>query len=330
MENSLLYDEHTPTISIIIPVYSVEKYLSKCLDSIVAQTFTDWECILIDDGSTDASGKICDEYAQKDSRFNIVHQDNKGVSVARNTGLNIAKGEWISFIDSDDYIESQTYEELLQEINNNEIGIIQYGCIMENESGKVIKTRLFTQKQFTIPSQFDYFEPSNCYKLIRRKIINDNNICFREDITLSEDRLFAFECYLYSYANNYKCFYFQKSFYHYIQHSRSSTHNMSEINIQHEIQAINIMECKASELKICGNDYDNFIQEQKIITKNHCIFLIRKPNFYLWRSTFPEVNSFMLKDRKRNLLYRLIISKNDFLSQLLLFANKTVKMLQLK
>ena len=93
---------NTPTISVIVPVYKVEKYIRCCLDSIVTQTFADWECILIDDGSPDNSGKICDEYAEKDGRFRVIHQKNAGVSAARNAGLNVAKGAWITFVDSDD------------------------------------------------------------------------------------------------------------------------------------------------------------------------------------------------------------------------------------
>ena len=97
-------------ISIIVPVYNVEKYLSRCLDSILFQSFPDWECILIDDGSSDNSGKICDEYAQQDDRFIVIHQQNSGVSAARNAGLDIAKGQWFSFVDSDDWIGSNFLE----------------------------------------------------------------------------------------------------------------------------------------------------------------------------------------------------------------------------
>lgn len=97
-----------PTISIIVPVYNVEKYLHECLDSILNWSFTHWEAILIDDGSSDNSGSICDEYAANDARFEVIHKQNEGVSVARNVGLDKAQGEWCWFVDSDDVIDSNT------------------------------------------------------------------------------------------------------------------------------------------------------------------------------------------------------------------------------
>lgn len=95
-----------PQISIVVPVYNVEKYLRQCLDSVIAQTFTDWECILVDDGSKDRSGKICDEYAQKDNRFKVIHQVNSGSSAARNKGLSVISGKYTLCLDSDDWIDS--------------------------------------------------------------------------------------------------------------------------------------------------------------------------------------------------------------------------------
>jgi len=102
---------NTPQISIIVPVYKVEDYLQRCIDSILEQTFTNWELILIDDGSPDKSGKICDEYAQRDNRVRVFHKENGGVSAARNEGLIQAKGEWITFIDSDDYVDKTFLED---------------------------------------------------------------------------------------------------------------------------------------------------------------------------------------------------------------------------
>ena len=99
-----------PKISIIVPVYKVEMYIHKCIDSVLAQTFTDFELILVDDGSPDNCGRICDEYAKKDSRIVVIHKENGGQSSARNVGLDIAKGDYVGFVDSDDWIEPDMYE----------------------------------------------------------------------------------------------------------------------------------------------------------------------------------------------------------------------------
>lgn len=103
-----------PKISVIVPVYKVEKYLHECVDSILAQTCSDFELILVDDGSPDSCGKICDEYAEKDPRVLVIHQENQGVSAARNTALDVAKGEFIAFVDSDDYVSKYYLEILMQ------------------------------------------------------------------------------------------------------------------------------------------------------------------------------------------------------------------------
>lgn len=105
-------------ISVIVPVYNVEPYLRKCIDSILAQTYRDFELILIDDGSPDNCGAICDEYAAQDSRIRVIHQGNCGVSVARNTGLDAAKGEYVSFVDSDDWIDNEYLEHLYRLLVN--------------------------------------------------------------------------------------------------------------------------------------------------------------------------------------------------------------------
>ena len=112
-----------PKISIIVPVYKVEKYIHKCIDSILAQTFTDFELILVDDGSPDNCGKICDEYAKEDSRIVVIHKDNGGVSDARNIGISRANGEYIGFVDSDDYIDKDMYKNLYESCLNNKADI---------------------------------------------------------------------------------------------------------------------------------------------------------------------------------------------------------------
>ena len=115
-----------PVISIIVPVYKVEKQLNKCIESILNQTFKDYELILVDDGSPDNCGHICDEYEKKDSRIKVIHKKNGGLSDARNAGLDIALGKYIGFVDSDDIIHPQMYEKLYNCINKSNLDIVQY------------------------------------------------------------------------------------------------------------------------------------------------------------------------------------------------------------
>lgn len=117
-------------ISIIIPVYNVEKYLSECIESVITQTYTELEIILIDDESTDNSGKICDEYAVKDDRIKVIHQRNSGAAGARNAGLRIATGEYLAFVDSDDYLEKDAYEYMVTQLDVNQADVIQ--CAFRN------------------------------------------------------------------------------------------------------------------------------------------------------------------------------------------------------
>lgn len=119
-----------PRISIIVPVYNTESYLSKCLDSIINQTYKNIEVILIDDGSTDSSGKICDHYAEVDTRFQVLHTENKGLVSARKTGLACATGDYIGFVDSDDWIKKTMYEELLRLLQDSQADIVCCGAII--------------------------------------------------------------------------------------------------------------------------------------------------------------------------------------------------------
>lgn len=127
-------------ISVIVPVYNVEKYLERCLDSILRQTYTNLEILLIDDGSKDNSGNICDEYAKKDNRIKVIHKPNGGISDVRNVGLETAKGEYIGFVDSDDYIADDMFETLynLSENNSTDISIVSF---YEMYNGKLIGVR---------------------------------------------------------------------------------------------------------------------------------------------------------------------------------------------
>ena len=120
-------------ISIIVPVYNVEKYLHRCVSSILQQTYSKFEVILVDDGSKDASGRICDVFASKDERVRVIHKENGGLSSARNAGLDIANGKYIGFVDSDDYIENDMYEIMYNALIKNNVDIACVGIYRDDE-----------------------------------------------------------------------------------------------------------------------------------------------------------------------------------------------------
>lgn len=130
-----------PLISIIVPVYNVEPYIRKCLDSILSQTCTNWEAILVDDGSTDQSGAICDEYAKKDARFVVVHKQNEGVAKARITAFEHSKGELITFIDSDDYVSQEYLEKLSKPILEKDADMVSCDYSVVTETGEIHEPR---------------------------------------------------------------------------------------------------------------------------------------------------------------------------------------------
>lgn len=133
-------------VSIIIPVYNVEKYIRQCLDSVQNQTFTDFEVILVDDGSPDNSPAICDEYAEKDSRFKVIHKKNGGVSDARNCGIEAAIGEWLYLVDSDDWIEEDAIEKLYKAGTEMKVDCVLCDCVERYSSGKNVRLKMFSKK----------------------------------------------------------------------------------------------------------------------------------------------------------------------------------------
>ena len=130
-----------PIISIIVPIYNAEKYLYRCIDSILAQSFTDFELLLIDDGSTDKSGRICDEYIQKDFRVRVFHKENGGVSSARNLGLDYAKGKWIAFVDSDDEVSELYLFNLISHAQNRKVDLVISYSVMQDSLGNRVKEK---------------------------------------------------------------------------------------------------------------------------------------------------------------------------------------------
>ncbi len=189
-----------PLISIIVPVYKVEKVLHYCVESILNQTFRDFELILVDDGSPDNSGKICDEYSAIDNRVMVIHKENGGVSSARNIGIQVAIGEFICFVDSDDYIDKRYLECLITSknsfINYDNIWIKfqivdNYKCSSIFEQSKISNEIYSVRDIMTLHEK--WLDAGPVCKLYSREIIINNNLKFDESISLGEDLIFNFE-----------------------------------------------------------------------------------------------------------------------------------------
>lgn len=218
-----------PLISIIVPVYNAEKYLHQCIDSILSQTFEDFELLLIDDGSTDNSGKICDEYASKDSRIRVFHQANQGQAKARNFGLDTAVGEWIVFVDSDDFIDLRMFEVLFSTAtaNNADIVMCNYYRFTNNEPSNPITENLpypFLE-EITAKNKFLYIIDNGelcIYHIVPwNKIFNKNifdNVRFPEG-QIYEDSTVA--PYLLDSAKRIVCL--KESYYFYRTNPQSTT-----------------------------------------------------------------------------------------------------------
>ena len=177
-------------VSCIIPVYNTEKYLPRCIESVLAQTFVDWEMLLIDEGSTDASGSICDEYAAKDERIRVFHKENGGISSARNVGLNYAQGEWIFFVDSDDSLPKTSLESLLS--RSSDANIIVGGFFFVFGGDKIVET--LKEPKF-ISRDLDRKIPTAYMATVWGKLFK-RKICpmFDERVRFAEDTLFILSC----------------------------------------------------------------------------------------------------------------------------------------
>lgn len=184
-------------ISVIVPVYNSDKYLKRCIHSIKFQTFKDWELILINDGSTDKSGCICDFYAKQDKRIKVIHKSNSGVSSARNIGIEKSKGEYITFVDSDDWIESDFFEKIVKEMEKMNVPVLISGYLKDN--GNITINRFKgkykeiidinkAQKEFFLCNKFSWAIYAKFYK---REILD--KIRFDSRFKIGEDMLFFWQ-----------------------------------------------------------------------------------------------------------------------------------------
>lgn len=277
-------------VSIIIPIYNVEKYLEQCILSIVNQDYTNLEIILIDDGSTDNSPKICDKLAKLDNRINVIHKKNSGVSNSRNYGISIANGKYIMFVDSDDWLESKCITELLESIKKYNTKLVQGASVINDNKRKSIKKMHIEEdinelKKAILNYKYDKkYVNLRCVwgKLFVTSIIKENNLKFNEEIYLLEDGIFVYE-YLKLIDN---VVFIPVVTYHYRQVSTSLSHRYNSDQLLQYKKLINKLET------ITENDfYINYTVLECLMT-----FISRNVKFYKNRKKFIKELKEVLKD----------------------------------
>ena len=215
-------------VSIIIPVYNIEKYIKKCVKSLLEQTYQNFEIIIINDGSTDRSGEICEQCKECDSRIKVIHKNNTGVSEARNIGIQKAQGDFIVFVDGDDYVSGDYISILLEGILIDNVDLFCADFFIVNE-GNAVTHSLNTNESIVLSrnqaidmlGDKRYFQGYLWNKIFIRQVILDNNIFFHKDIKIWEDMLFCLE-YI-------KCInrigYIKKPIYYYVQRDYSAVNS---------------------------------------------------------------------------------------------------------
>jgi glycosyltransferase involved in cell wall biosynthesis len=232
-----------PKISVVIPVYNVEKHIKRCIDSVLNQTYQDFEIILIDDGSEDQSGQICDEYANKDKRVKVIHKENARVSAARNDGIKMAKGKYLSFIDSDDWIEPEMFQVMVNKAEELNLDFIMCDYKKrfnkyEDHRSQPIRSGYYSTEEikkelFPCLIMFEYIEfpptISNWVCIFNLEFIRKNNLYYDEDIHYCEDSILGSKM-MYHATNFYylKGYYFYNYFYN--PASTTNTYNGKKWN----------------------------------------------------------------------------------------------------
>lgn len=290
--------KHNPTVSIIVPVYKAENYIGTCIESIQTQTYSDWELILIDDGSPDKSGKVCERYAAEDERIIVVHQKNGGVSKARNTGLQIAKGKYVSFVDADDYVLPTYLSDMLE----YEADVVVTGYINRYEpTGRIQKEVIDGDRYYSLEKgnvgkglidlEMDYRWLGPAAKLFSRDIIVDQNIKFDESLDYGEDHLFNMEFGKYvksiSYLNRYNYVYMHRNI-------ESLTNRI----VPSETMFNYILQLYRMRINYCKTRCEN--------NKQYILFTNKSLTFYYWQTLYS-----MLRDKNKSNLY-IIEAINNF------------------
>ena len=269
-------DTHIPKVTFIVPVYNVESYLRRCLDSIIHQTVTDYEVIIVDDGSTDGSGEICNQYVAKDDRFVVHHKENGGVSTARNAGIDMATGDYLFFVDADDWLEPMALEKSLDIINRHHApDAVCFGFCHDNESvGAVSFCQEIEGKEYikqficelTNGSAEALKRGVNLYapwaKLYKRQIIDEHHLRFDKELKVAQD-FWLNLCYFF-YCENIVVD--NTKVYHYFTNENSLVNRLSKERLQEGIRFLNRLEAYQFEQLENNGSFLNAIHYQLLKT----------------------------------------------------------------
>ena len=283
----------THKISIIVPIYNAEKYLNRCLDSIINQSYKDWECILVDDGSTDGGASICDNYCQRDNRFTVIHKENGGVSTARQTGLDASNGDYVIHADPDDWVEPDWLSALYGKAIATDADMV----ICDFERIYATKSVLYHQQPTTLVNEDILVDLINgniwgpCWnKLIKRKCFIEHHICFHPEMNLWED-LYVI-CLL--VLSGIKVEYIPQALYHY-----DSIINKNGIVMHRKAEHIRSAMIFIDDLSpiLKGDQFEDGWYFLKSKVKNW-IFLIKDCQYDI-KDTYPEINKRYIKDARK-------------------------------
>lgn len=302
-----------PKISVIVPVYNTEQFLPQCIDSILSQTFTDFELILVEDGCTDNSGRICDEYALKDSSIMVIHTKNGGANKARQIGVEAANGEWINFVDSDDTISSDALEILYKNVSQNiDIIIGQIDCQVNSYNG-IYKINEY--RSFLISSCL----PAPVAKLYRKKIFNTFSFSHPKAIKLGEDLLMNIKL---AFNTEQEIKIIPNIIYSYFQRINSTVHTFTPSIEYHDLYFKEFLNSIPEELhetysielfKHVYNIWSNFYGYKICIPDNWYVTFL---NEYLNNNLEQHINILNKLD------YKLIKTKNIFIRAILVISKK--------
>ena len=283
-------------ISVLIPAYNVARYLPKCLDSVLSQTFKDFEVVLVDDGSTDETVNICDAYANKDSRIRVFHQENKGISATRELCLLYAKGDYVQFVDGDDWIEKDMLKSMYEKALVENAEIVGCNFIIEKNEKSVQVETCYDCKETFLQDVLRNRWGVLWKLLIKRSLYEENNICFPQGINGGEDFVFVVKCL--TFAKYVVCV--SEFLYHYNQMNETSF--ISQSSFDRLMEQYRATELVAIFLKKEGVFDNSVLNYRKVCVKSKLL----KFAFLKSYGLYPEIDLYACCQRmsiKRKLLF---------------------------